>query len=56
MDVLQYGRFIGPFNTDVLKISLRNTYVSLCERDGTYANVAEALAALETQLNTDLRL
>jgi len=56
LDILQYGRFIGPFNTDVLKISLRNVYVSLCERDGTYANVAAALAALENQLNTDLRL
>ena len=56
LDVLQYGRFIGPFNTDVLKISLRNTFVSLCERDGTYANVSAALAALENQLNTDLKL
>jgi multiple sugar transport system substrate-binding protein len=56
LDILQYGKFIGPFNTDVLKISLRNVYVSLAERDGTYGSVAEALAALERQLNTDLRL
>jgi len=56
LDILQYGRFIGHFNTDVLKISLRNVFVSLCERDGTYRSVAEALAALENQLNTDLRL
>jgi len=56
LDILDYGKFIGPFNTDVLKIGLRNTYVSLCSDDGTYASVAEALAALETQLNTDLRL
>ena len=53
LDILQYGRFIGPFNTDVLKISLRNTFVSLCERGGS---VADALATLENQLNTDLRL
>ena len=56
LDILQYGKYIGPFNTDVLKLSLRATYVSLCLRDGKYANVAAALAALERQLNTDLKL
>ena len=56
LDVLDYGKFIGPFNTDVLKFSLRNTYVSLCSNDGTYKTVADALAALEKQLNTDLKL
>jgi ABC-type glycerol-3-phosphate transport system substrate-binding protein len=56
MDILQYGKFIGPFNTDVLKIGLRNVYVSLCERDGRYASVADALVALENQVNSDLRL
>ena len=56
LGVLEYGKFIGPFNTDVLKISLRGCYVSLCSNDGTYQSVADALAKLETQLNTDLRL
>ena len=56
LDVLDYGRFIGPFNTDVLKLSLRGVFVSLCSNDGTYASVAEALESLETQLNTDLKL
>lgn len=56
LGVLEYGRFIGPFNTDVLKISLRNCYVSLCTNDGTYASVSDALAKLEVQLNTDLKL
>ena len=56
LGILDYGRFIGPFNTDVFKIALRNCYVSLCSNDGTYASVADALAALETQLNTDLKL
>jgi len=56
LGILEYGVFIGPFNTDVLKISLRNTFVSLCMEDGTYASVADALAALENKLNTDLKL
>jgi len=56
LDILQYGKYIGPFNTDVLKLSLRATFVSLCLRDGRYQNVAAALAALERQLNTDLKL
>ena len=56
LDILQYGKYIGPFNTDVLKLSLRDVYVSLCLKDGRYASVAAALAALERQLNTDLRL
>jgi len=56
MDILQYGKFIGPFNTDVLKLSMREVYVSLCLRDGRFANVAAALAYLENKLNTDLRL
>ena len=56
LDVLQYGKFIGPFNTDVLKLSLRAVYVSLCLQDGKYASVSAALASLENQLNTDLKL
>ena len=56
LDVLQYGKFIGPFNTDVVKADIRNVFVSLCSKDGTYASVKDALAALETQLNTDLKL
>ncbi|MCL2065885.1 MAG: extracellular solute-binding protein [Treponema sp.] len=56
MDILQYGKFIGPFNTDVLKLNLRDVYVSLCLRDGRYPSVAAALAALENRLNTELRL
>jgi multiple sugar transport system substrate-binding protein len=54
--VLDAGKFIGPFNTDVLKISLRNTFVSLCTDEGAYASVADALATLEKQLNSDLKL
>ena len=56
MDILQYGKFIGPFNTDVLKLNLRDVYVSLCLRDGRYTSVSAALAALENRLNTELRL
>ena len=56
LDILQYGKFIGPFNTDVLKLSLRDVYVSLCLKDGRFANVSAALAYLENKLNTDLRL
>jgi ABC-type glycerol-3-phosphate transport system substrate-binding protein len=56
MDILQYGKFIGPFNTDVLKLSMRDVYVSLCLKDGRFSSVSAALTALETQLNTDLKL
>ena len=56
LGLLQYGKFIGPFNTDVLKFSLRDVYVSLCLNDGRFSSVSAALAALETRLNTDLKL
>jgi len=56
LDILQYGRYIGPFNTDVLKLSLRDVFVSLCLKDGRFANVSAALSFLENKLNTDLRL
>ncbi|MCL2035383.1 MAG: extracellular solute-binding protein [Oscillospiraceae bacterium] len=56
LDILDAGRFIGPFNTDVLKIGLRNVFVSLCTQDGTYASVSEALTSLENELNTTLKL
>lgn len=53
---LQYGKFIGPFNTDVLKDDLKFCFISLCQNDGTYASVEDALIALEAQLNADLKL
>ena len=56
LDIVEYGRFIGPFNTDVLKSGLRNTYMSLCSGDGKYASVSEALADLEKNLNEQLGL
>ena len=56
LDVLQYGKFIGPFNTEVLKLGMRDVYVSLCLKDGRFPTVAAALSFLENKLNTDLRL
>jgi len=56
LDILEYGKFIGPFNTDVLKDNLSSVYISLVTRDGTYASVSAALQALENQCNADLRL
>lgn len=56
LEVLQYGKFIGPFNTDLFKDNLRTVFVSLCTNDGTYASTADALSALESKLNTDLKL
>lgn len=56
LEVLQYGKFIGPFNTEVFKSNLRQVYISLCTNDGTYKDVADALATLEAKLNTDLKL
>jgi multiple sugar transport system substrate-binding protein len=56
LDIVEYGKFIGPFNTDVLKGGLRNTYMSLCSGDGKYASVGEALADLEKNLNEQLGL
>jgi len=56
LQILDNSRFIGPFNTDVLKMNLSQVYVSLCTRDGTYASIDAALAALENQINAELRL
>ena len=56
LNILQYGKFIGPFNTEVLKANLSQVFISLCTRDGTYASVEAALRALENQCNTELRL
>jgi multiple sugar transport system substrate-binding protein len=56
LEILEYGRFIGHFNTDVLKLALSDVFVSLCLKDGTYPSVQAALSALETKLNTDLKL
>jgi len=54
LDILDYGRFIGPFNTDVLKRGVREIYISLCTDDGRFASAGDALSALEDQLNTEL--
>ena len=54
LDILECGRFIGPFNTDVLKFVLRGIYLSLCIDDGRFTSVREALSALENQLNAGL--
>ena len=56
LDVLQYGKFIGPFNTEVLKVNLSSVYISLVTNDGAYPSVEAALAALENQCNSELRL
>jgi multiple sugar transport system substrate-binding protein len=49
VDILDYGHFIGYFNTDVYKEEINDMFVKL--NSGTYANVDEALAALEKSLN-----
>jgi hypothetical protein len=56
LPILQFGKFIGPFNTDVLKANLSSVYISLVTQDGKYASVAAALTALENQCNSELRL
>ena len=57
LDILEYGRFIGPFNADVLKSSFRSVFVALCSiDDSTHTSVTESLAYLETRLNSDLGL
>lgn len=56
VQVLEYGKYIGDFNTDVLKNDIKQVYISLCTADGTYATVEDAMVALEAQLNTDLKL
>jgi ABC-type glycerol-3-phosphate transport system substrate-binding protein len=56
LEILDYGKFIGPFNSGVLKANLTQVFISLCTNDGTYASVEAALAALESQTNAELRL
>jgi multiple sugar transport system substrate-binding protein len=56
IEILPYAKFIGPFNTDVLKEAVQDVFLSLCHKDGKYASVSAALAALEKRVNTDLKL
>ncbi len=51
IDVLEYGRWLGPFNSDVLKEAVGEVFVSLATNDGTYASTEEALATLEANMN-----
>lgn len=46
--ILQYGQFIGFFNTDSFKEAINNTFVDYCS--GIYANATEALTALQEAL------
>jgi multiple sugar transport system substrate-binding protein len=54
IEILQYSKFIGHFNTEVLKYAIRDVFVSAC--DGGYPNAAAAMTALENQVNSELRL
>jgi multiple sugar transport system substrate-binding protein len=56
LEILPHSKFIGNFNTSVLKNNLANVFVSLCMRDGRFASVSAALQYLERQVNTELRL
>jgi len=56
VQVLQYGKFIAPVNSDVLKNDINAVFIDYCQKTGGYANAAAALSALETKLNTDLKL
>ena len=49
VDILEYGHFIGYFNTDVYKEEINDMFVKL--NSSTYTTVDEALAALEKSLN-----
>lgn len=53
---LDYGHFIGDFNTEVLKKDIIQVFISLCNDDGTYTSVEDAVVKLEQQLNKDLKL
>jgi ABC-type glycerol-3-phosphate transport system substrate-binding protein len=55
LEILQYGKFWGPVNSDVVKDAIQQVFVDFCQ-GGTYANAAAAVNALETQLNRELRL
>lgn len=46
--ILQYGQFIGYFNTDSFKEAINNAFVDYCS--GVYATAEEALTALEATL------
>ena len=49
VDILPDAQFIGSFNTDRLKESINNTFVSYCQ--GEYSSIDEAMADLEAKLN-----
>ncbi len=50
VNIIDYARYIGHFNTDVFKEAVNNTFVDYCS--GAYASVEEAMQHLETELNS----
>jgi len=55
LEILDYSRFIGPFNTEVVKANLSQVFIALCTTN-TYASIDAALTDLENQCNTELKL
>lgn len=47
--ILDQGQFIGNFNTDRLKETINNTFVSYCS--GEYGSLDEAMEDMNTKLN-----
>ncbi|MGI6141944.1 MAG: extracellular solute-binding protein [Caldicoprobacterales bacterium] len=51
LDILENGKYIGHFNTDVLKEAVNNKFVEMCTTD---ISVEDALAKLEEDMNNQL--
>lgn len=56
LDNLDNAEFIGKFNSDVLKDTIRRTFVSLCSDDGTYTSVEDACQKMTENLAANLKI
>jgi ABC-type glycerol-3-phosphate transport system substrate-binding protein len=52
LDILDYGQYLGYFNTDVFKEIVNEVFMELCA--GDFGSVREAMEELDSRLNEEL--
>ena len=56
LDKLQYSEFIGPFNTDIIKSYMNQTFLALCSGDHSEEAVKAALAKMTEDLAQNMKI
>ena len=56
LDKLQYAQFIGPFNTDILKDYLKQTYMNLVIGDHSDEAIQDACVKLTEDLAQAMKI